>query len=338
MNLAWPSPWPQWRSHWHVPHAWPPLAQWLLLLVLGLVVTLAVTAYGSQEAWQAWWDGQEEFEQLEQDLQATQQQAQALRQRIKALSELPHPSGWDVPAWQAWPQSAPTPDIQALQQWLSWGREHGLASQALPLTNAHAVRWTGSLAAQLAAWHGLPQAFPRMRVTAFEWQRVVGKSSLQLVLGWAQANDKPSSDKTVKPKPSDEKSPQLWPPLTTVDAFIPPKGQAHALYNAFHVSALRSGLAPQLLAQRPQGWPQLQHHDMSQLRWVGSLQRLGQRQALFAFNGLVYPVHLGDSLGQDWGQVVQIERDHVVLREWHADTQGQWQPMDRRLPTALERK
>ena len=332
MNLVWESPWPQWRSHWHVLHAWPPLAQWLLLVPLSVGLTLSVSAWWSADAWQAWWEADEEWQQLEDELHTLQQQAAQLRQRIQSLRDMPHPSGWPVPAWQTWPQAAQTDETQLLQEWLAWGRQHGLVTQALPLTGANAVRLTGAMAAQLAAWHGAPQAFPRLRVTAFEWQRVPGKDSLQLELSWVQAKDGPTVDKPQPPKIPGDKTDMQSQKAPSVERHPAPGPKAHALYNVFQVSALRSGLPPHLLSQSMQGWPQLHHQELAQLRWMGSLDKPGERQALLAFNGLVYPVHVGDTLGRDWGQVTQIGRDHLILREWQPDQNGEWIASRRRLP------
>jgi Tfp pilus assembly protein PilP len=37
-------------------------------------------------------------------------------------------------------------------------------------------------------------------------------------------------------------------------------------------------------------------------------------------------------MGQDFGEVVQIAPDHVLLREWHANALGQWQLQSTRFP------
>ena len=335
MMGAMTSPWPQWRSHWHVWHAWPPVAQYLLWLVLSVATTLAGSIWWSSECWQLWWDADEVWQQAEQDLQTHQQRVDQLHQRIQALREQAHPSGWPVPAWQPWPQAPLTDDTEQLQQWLSWGREHGLVAQAMPMTGAHTVRWRGSLPALLAACHGVPHAFPRLKVVAMAWQPVPDSDRLQLELSWTAAKDTLVGDTAKLKKPTVPNKPDAEGPSVASVAFHPPPApSAHALYNPFQVSALRSGVPASVLSQPATGWPQLQHQDMAQLRWVGTLDKPGEQQALFAFHGLVYPVHVGDSLGQDWGRVTQIARDHVVLREWLTVENGQWRAVLRRWPAA----
>ena len=336
--VRWQTPWPQWRSHWQVLHAWPPGAQWLMLSLISVCMTAAGSFWWSSEAWEIWWQADEQLQQLDEDILRHQQQVKQLRQRIREIQALPHPSGWPVPAWQTWPQTPPPDDNQALQQWLNWGRQHGLAAQAMPLTGESAVRWRGSLPALIAAVHGLPQEFPAMRLSGLDWQALPAQATssklglvedrLQVELQWTRARDNPLAVLPAKNKKPAEKT------AVAVDAppVLPPPAVASAkLYNPFKVTALRSGLPPDVAQKELRGWPVLHHQPVSQLRWVGSLSRHDQRQGLLAFNGLVYSVQKGDHLGQDWGEVTDIARDHVLLREWHAHTNGEWQPVTRRI-------
>jgi len=40
----------------------------------------------------------------------------------------------------------------------------------------------------------------------------------------------------------------------------------------------------------------------------------------------------GQALGADGGEITQINTDHLVLREWHVNQQGQWQAQFNRWP------
>lgn len=126
----------------------------------------------SSEACQTWWQAEEQLQQLDEDIDKLRQQVMQLRQRIRDTEALPHPSGWPVPAWQTWPQTPLADDQQALQQWLAWGWQNGLAAQAMSLICETAVKWLGSLPALLAAVHGAPQQMPAMRTSGFDWQYV----------------------------------------------------------------------------------------------------------------------------------------------------------------------
>ena len=177
-----------------------------------------------------------------------------------------------------------------------------------------------------------------MRLSGFDWQALPTQATsskpgqvedrLQLELQWSRARDNPLAVLPAKSKTPAEKTAMG---VDAPTALPPPAAASAKLYNPFQVTALRSGLPPEVAQRQPRGWTVLQTHPVSQLRWVGSLSRRDQRQGLLAFNGLVYSVQKGDHLGQDWGEVTDIARDHVLLREWHAHTNGEWQPVIRRI-------
>jgi len=338
------SPWPQWRTHWQVLHAWPPAAQWLLLSLVSVSFTLLGSVWWSADAWQSWWQADEELQRVGDEISSLENQALALRLRIKELDATPHPSGLPLPAWQAWPPEPPDYEKQLLKQWLVWGGQHGLATQAMPLTGTNAVTYIGSLPALLAAVYGLPQQFADLCLTGFDWQRLADTKHLQaknatdtylqLTLSWSRAQPVPVPSVPVKSTPArDKAAPPVSTPTPASTAPLPTTSStARSLYNPFHIAALRSGLPKHIADQAPKGWPLLHNPDLSQLRWVGTLYRTGERQSLLTFNGLVYPVHVGDRLGRDWGEVVEIAADHLVLREWHTDSQGEWGAVNKRLP------
>ena len=64
--------WPQWRTHWHVLHAWPPGAQALVLVFVSLCLVVAGSWHVSSEAWQTWWEQDAQVLQWEEELQALQ--------------------------------------------------------------------------------------------------------------------------------------------------------------------------------------------------------------------------------------------------------------------------
>ena len=336
--VRWHTPWPQWRSHWQVLHAWPPGAQWLLLSLLSVCLTAAGSCWWSSEAWDVWWQADEQLQQLDEDILRHQQQVKQLRQRIQEIQALPHPSGWPVPAWQTWPHTPPLDDNQDLQLWLNWGRQHGLAAQALPLTGESAVRWKGTLPALLAAVHGVPQEFPAMRLSGLDWQVLPASATsnktgpievrLQLELQWTRAQDKPLAFLSAQSQAVAEKNVAKAEALPVSP---PPAAASAKLYNPFQVTALRSGLPPEVAQRQPRGWTVLQTQPVSHMRWVGTLSRHDRRQGLLSFNGLVYSVQTGDHIGQDWGEVTDIARDHLVLREWHAQKDGEWLAVTQRI-------
>jgi type IV pilus assembly protein PilP len=61
--------------------------------------------------------------------------------------------------------------------------------------------------------------------------------------------------------------------------------------------------------------PPLEATPLAGMRLVGSVQKDGQFWGLLRVNGLIYPVRVGDRLGQDQGLVSAITLTGLVLRE-----------------------
>ena len=57
---------------------------------------------------------------------------------------------------------------------------------------------------------------------------------------------------------------------------------------------------------------------------VGSMVRDKQQVALVKVGPLLYQVRRGDHLGQNYGRVVKIDENEVVLREIVQDAVGEW--------------
>jgi Tfp pilus assembly protein PilP len=72
------------------------------------------------------------------------------------------------------------------------------------------------------------------------------------------------------------------------------------------------------------------------MAWLGMMSKTGQPQALVMQAGLIHRVQVGQAMGQDWGEVVQIASDHLLLREWHISPVGQWQAQTTRFPLATK--
>ena len=343
------SAWPQWRTHWRVWHAWPVGAQVGLLVMCSLLGIAAGTAWVSAEAWDHWWQAQARSQQTEQDMHALQRQVQQERSRIASLQAMPHPAGLSIPAWQAWPDDMPPDQQQVLRAWLAWGRLHGLAVQAHKMDEAMASgRWTGSLPQLLSAWHGLPTAVPRMLVTGFEWRIPSdtlstpnrGKAQilqlpLQLQMQWVVLRERtratvPNSQPLAPTPSAGVNAASTGAATARTLSWQPTAPPVSSMHNPFSMVGVQKAL-PWVASTGavPKDW---QTRPLSQLRWVGMLANDHQRQALVQGDGRVHTVLVGDRLGQDWGVVIEIERDHLRLREWVADAQGKWVSHERRFP------
>lgn len=57
---------------------------------------------------------------------------------------------------------------------------------------------------------------------------------------------------------------------------------------------------------------------------VGSLVRNGQPVALIKVDNLLYQVHAGNYLGQNFGRILKISENDITLREIVQDAAGEW--------------
>ena len=285
--------WPQWRSHWRVLHAWPLSAQCLLLSAMALLMSLWLSWQVSGQAWLTWWQAQQHEEDAWLQLQSLQQQVDQHQQRVAALQAMHHPSGQD---WPAWVSISPNNKDAQLQS----GRD-----------------WSGSLPSLLVAWQTFAQQAPQARVNAFVVSAVNTKE-LKLQL---QTQD--DAEQALKRFATSSAK------LATVPVL--PDGQLPArLFNPFDATGLSQGLPtlePTVTAQA--GFP---YAELSQWQWVGAVTSGNQSLALLRHEDQLYTFKPGQALGAQGGEVTQVGIDHVWLRQWAADSQGQWQARSNRWP------
>ena len=292
--------WPQWRSHWRVLHAWPLSAQCLLLSALALLMSLWLSWQVSGQAWLTWWQAQQREEDALLQLQSLQQQLDQHQQRVTALQAMRHPSGQDWPAWVS--ISTSNSDTHQ-QEWRDW---------------------SGTLPSLLVAWQAFGQQAPQARVNAFVISAVNAQGSVghtkELNLQLHTQDDAEQALKrfgalSAKPSPS--------PALS--DGHMPTR-----LFNPFDATGLPQGLPT--LAPTVAGQARLPDADLSQWQWVGALSSGDKSRALLTHEGLLYTLQTGQALGAHGGEVTQVGTDHLWLRQWVADNQGQWQVRSSRWP------
>jgi type IV pilus assembly protein PilP len=68
----------------------------------------------------------------------------------------------------------------------------------------------------------------------------------------------------------------------------------------------------------------LEAFPLDAMSMVGMLNRRGQLVALVKVDSLLYQVGTGSYLGQNYGRIIKIEEDRVVLREIVQDAAGEW--------------
>ena len=285
--------WPQWRSHWRVLHAWPLSAQCLLLSAMALLMSLWLSWQVSGQAWLTWLQAQQREGDALLQLQTLQQQVDQHQQRVAALQAMRHPSGQDWPAWVSI-----SPNFRDAQ--LPAGRD-----------------WRGSLPSLLVAWQTFAQQAPQARVNAFVVSAVNTKElNLQL-------HTQDDAEQALKRFATSSAKLTPEPEL--------PNGQLPArLFNPFDATGLPQGLPT--LEPTVKAKAGLPDAELSQWQWVGAVTSGNQSLALLTHEGQLYTIKPGQALGAQGGEVIQVGIDHVWLRQWVADSQGQWQARSNRWP------
>ena len=57
---------------------------------------------------------------------------------------------------------------------------------------------------------------------------------------------------------------------------------------------------------------------------VGSLDKKDVPTALLKVNNLIYPVRVGNHIGQNYGKIIRISENMIQLREIVQDATGDW--------------
>lgn len=304
---------------WRKPEAWPrPIqrASWGLALVVGFV---AVSPFWLR-AWQAWREAEAalaQFEALLADTQALGRQSlrmQAMPERapqtfigaseISHLAHLNALKSTAVSMDKVMPSAAT--DALQVQQW--------------PIHLHVAGAWA-SWSGWLAQW---PTAMPGVTMTSLDLQAdAQGGVTAQVGL----------------------LSPRVLPPLSPLlhvdevaqaatpsrDPFDAKAWQQTQVLHAQHHPSYALHAAPEMRRARHP----LEAFPRHQLRYVGHLSTGAELQALVqvavadnkasVVSPQVHRVRVGDRLGQDFGQVLLVEKHQIQLRELTADPKGEWQ-------------
>lgn len=116
--------------------------------------------------------------------------------------------------------------------------------------------------------------------------------------------------------------------------FVPHAYQGESFVEPFSnerlVSILRSGqsipadksalIEPELNRRKQP----LESFPLDSMSMVGMLNRKGQLVGLVKVDSLLYQVSPGSYLGQNYGRIVQIDENQIVLREIVQDAAGEW--------------
>ena len=144
-----------------------------------------------------------------------------------------------------------------------------------------------------------------------------GQDELRAWMSEQKAQTKPS----IQPIPEPKKFvPQAYTQEAATDPFSKLK-LTQALTRESAQSASNAALVAPELARRKEP---LEGFPLDSMAMVGSLAKQGRPVALVRVDNLLYQVHPGNYLGQNFGKIVMVAETEVVLREIVQDAAGEW--------------
>lgn len=304
---------------WRKPEAWPRSirhASWGLAVVVGFV---AVSPFWLL-AWQDWRTAKAaltQFEAMLEDTQALDRQSVQMQARAEPLpqtfigaSEVSHSAHLNglKPTAVAMDKAMPSASTDTLhvQQW--------------PVHLHVAGAWASWLG-WLAQW---PTAMPGVTVASLDL-RADAHGGVSAQVGLLSPRLLSPSSSLVQM----DKVAQAAP--TSRDPFDVKAWQQTQVLHAQQQPSYVLHVAPEM--RRPRD--PLEAFPRQQLRYVGHVSASVELQALVQVvvadinaNVVLPQVHrvrVGDHLGQDFGQVLRVEKHQIQLRELTADPRGEWQ-------------
>ncbi|MDQ6881137.1 MAG: pilus assembly protein PilP [Pseudomonadota bacterium] len=125
----------------------------------------------------------------------------------------------------------------------------------------------------------------------------------------------------VQPIPAPKKfAPQAYTQEAATDLFSNLKLTQALKRDSAQVSANAGLVAPELARRKEP----LESFPLDAMMMVGSLVKLGQPVALIKIDTLLYQVHPGNYLGQNYGRITKVGETDLSLREIVQDAGGEW--------------
>lgn len=165
-------------------------------------------------------------------------------------------------------------------------------------------------------------AFHRILASVVVLSSFIGcsNSEQQELSAWMQS-ERNSIRPDVKPIPEPSK---FLPHAYAGERFIEPFSNeklVSILKSGQSLSNEKSALIEPELNRRKQP---LEAFPLDAMSMVGILNRKGQVVALVRVDSLLYQVVAGGYLGQNYGRIVKIDENQIVLREIMQDASGEW--------------
>ena len=147
-----------------------------------------------------------------------------------------------------------------------------------------------------------------------------GSSSQDGIHQW-MAEQRAQTKPKIQPIPEPKKfTPQAYTQEAAIDPFSSQK-LTQALKREQTQSTSSAALLAPELARRKEP---LESFPLDAVMMVGSLVKKGQPVALVKVDNLLYQVHPGNYLGQNYGRIMKVAETEVVLREIVQDAAGEW--------------
>ncbi len=309
-----------WREPWHWPRAW----QYASFACAGLVGTLLLSPWW-MSSWQSWHDAT----QAELALLAQQDQTQRLLAQTAQIQEARRALPMAVSDLKALGHLAESEGLQLSQLALEKAEQsphlQALQMQQLPVRMRVQGSWQGWLN-WLSRW---PTDMPGVAVSSLELKAdPKGGVSAQLLAVVPQNTDSEPVFELASVKLQDELDP------FSAQAWV----KAQRVHAAQHPSYERL-VAPEMLRVRDV----LEAFPRERLQYIGHIQSAAGLEALVkvlppASDGKtssiasVHRVRVGNHLGQDFGKVLAIGPQALIVQELALSPAGEWKTREVHLP------
>ena len=116
---------------------------------------------------------------------------------------------------------------------------------------------------------------------------------------------------------------QEIPSVNAMATYTPPNFVGLQAFNAERLKAGRQTGDNGPNMNRPKEI--LEAFGLEKLAYVGSMTKGGKSIGFVKVDGHIYTVNIGNYIGQDFGRIVAIEPDQIIIQEMVEDTDGSWQ-------------
>ncbi|HYF44395.1 MAG TPA: pilus assembly protein PilP [Ramlibacter sp.] len=147
-------------------------------------------------------------------------------------------------------------------------------------------------------------------------------SSDQLELQQWMTDQRAQTKPRVQPISEPKKFlPQAYTEVGSVDPFSSQKLTQALKKESGQAPGTAASLVTPELARRKEP---LESFPLDSMAMVGSLAKQGQPVALVRVDNLLYQVRPGNYLGQNFGRILKVDENEIVLREIVQDAAGEW--------------